>query len=198
MADINSCISMIQQAEEELRKAVADLIVSSYKHGNTQNEVERYLDLCNRLFDISEELKKAPSETRQYPPHVSNENVEYPLCFVDGGSLYKVGLSEYKNKNGKQRRWWKKVSYDEAEKMMDSLTEQGDTPFRRSDLTKSTNAPDYRANIVITALRLIDAIEPAERNGFYRIKQGTPSEWAKTIRALPVRADLLTNSNENA
>lgn len=67
MADINSCISMIQQAEEELRKAVADLIVSSYKHGNTQNEVERYLDLCNRLFDISEELK-APSETRQYPP----------------------------------------------------------------------------------------------------------------------------------
>ena len=58
MADINSCISMIQQAEEELRKAVADLIVSSYKHGNTQNEAERYLDLCNRLFDISEELKK--------------------------------------------------------------------------------------------------------------------------------------------
>lgn len=198
-------IEHILEAESELRQTAANLILSSSNYD--QNRIKILLDSCEKLKSVANALESiSPNHRERHDNSDINANsnnvafardkstdAEFPLCFLLGDNIYKVGQSEQLKSDGTHKNWWKCVSIDEAEQIMDFICSRPSTDFRRNDIKEQFNVPEYRVDVVITALRAIGAVAPSERRGFYRATQGKTSDWISAIKGLPVRNELLVS-----
>lgn len=191
-----SCIEAISRIEESLRKDAAHLIATSGSFN--QKQVAILLNSSEKLRQIAHELRVAILEETQGSSTADQpfDPERFPLCFINDKHLYKVGLSENKKPDGTPRTWWKKAQIQEVEKILDAITALYGDDFRRSDLKNAVGVPDYKVDIVITALKSTGYIEASKKNGFYRIKKGTKQDWMHSLELLPVETRLLTNDTQ--
>lgn len=194
--DIKNCIESISDVEESLRKNAAHLIATSGDFN--QKRVTALLNSSEKLRQIAHELEAIdPEKTQSASDDKQRLDPEhFPLCFINDGHLYKVGLSENKKPDGTPRTWWKKVSLQEVKEILNAIAALNGNDFRRSDLKNTVGVPDYKVDIVITALKSTSYIETSKKNGFYKAKRGTEQEWERSLELLPVNTRLLSNDTQ--
>lgn len=117
------------------------------------------------------------------------ESLEFPLYFVDQDNIYKVGRSKTKSKG--KNVWWKSVSIDEGLKLMAVIESFGLIPFKQSMILEIHKTPEYRVDIVLSALRKFQYIQPSSQRGYYTVCCGNPNEWMETIRMQPNMKHLI-------